>query len=45
MKQNKCKARYNLFPEIAAWIQKESTGYADDVLFFSCKVCKTGKLV
>ena len=51
MKQNKGKARYNLqwedptlFPKIAPWIQKVSTGSADAVHFFSCKVCKTGKI-
>ena len=49
-KQNKGKARHNLqwedptlFPKIAPWIQKVSTGSADDVHFFGGKVCKTGK--
>ena len=51
MKQNKGKARYNLqledptlFPKMAPWIQKVSTASSDDVHFFSCKVCKTGKI-
>ena len=50
IKQNKGKARYNLqwedptlFPKIAPWIQKVSTGSADDVHFFGGTVCKTGK--
>ena len=34
----------NLFPEISQWIQGVSTGKSDDVHFFRCKICKTGKL-
>ena len=51
MKQDKGKAIYNLhrehptlFLKIVPWVQKVCTGSADDVHFFSCKVCKTGKI-
>ena len=36
--------RPELFPEVSKWILPVNTGNPDDVHYFSCKVCKSGKM-
>ena len=50
-KKKKYPGRYNpdwensdLNPDLADWIQPVKTGKSDDIHYFSCKVCKTGRL-
>ena len=36
--------RPELFPEVSKWILPVNAGNPDDVHYFSCKVCKSGKI-